>query len=120
MPSSGPSRRRRKWAWPRDGLPPPGPALPQDPMLSLAGQESGEPAATRHDAGNRQAVPDPWQHQEAVAACTEAMRFDPDHPHAWLERRDLKGRQGQYEGAIADYDRAIRLDPDVTSALGDE
>ena len=40
-----------------------------------------------------------------------AMRHDPDHPHAWLERADLKAKQGQYEGAIADYDRAIRLDP---------
>ena len=36
---------------------------------------------------------------------------DPDHPHAWLERGYLKSRQGQYEGAIADYDQAIRLDP---------
>ena len=38
-------------------------------------------------------------------------RGGPPRPHAWLERGDLKARQGQYEGAIADYDRAIRPDP---------
>ncbi len=78
----------------------------------------GRATAARHYPGGHQAVPDPrgpvpdpWEHQEALAECTEAIRLDPDHPHAWLERGDLKSRQGQYEGAIADYDQAIRLDP---------
>ena len=35
-------------------------------------------------------------------------------------KRDLKAGQGRYEGAIADYDRAIRLDPDITFATADE
>ena len=47
-----------------------------------------------------------------------AMRHDPDHPQAWLEPGDLKARQGQYEGAIADYDQAIRLDPRNAGAYG--
>ena len=110
---------------PWGGLPPPGtaPALQgQAPhpssLLVGAGPGAGDPAATGHDPGGHQAVPDPRgpvpdspEYQEAAAECTEAIRLDPDHPHAWLERGDLKARHGQYEGAIADYDQAIRLDP---------
>ena len=39
------------------------------------------------------------------------MRHDAGHRHAWLERGDLKARQGQYSGVITDYDQAIHLDP---------
>ena len=105
---------------PQPGMAPalPGQALQPTPLLARAGPEPGNPAAMRHDPGNRHAVPDPaaavrdpWEDREALAERTEAIRLDPDHPHAWIERGDLKAGQGQYEGAIADYDRAIRPDP---------
>ncbi len=76
-----------------------------NPLLVAAGPQPGD----RHDPAA--AVADSPEHREALAERTEAIRLDPDHPHAWLERGDLKVRQGQYEGATADCDRAIRLDP---------
>ena len=95
----------------------PGQAFQPVRLLVPAGPEPGRPAAMRQNPGSRQAVPDPTavpdspEGQDALTECTEAIRLDPDHPHAWVERGDLKARQGQLEGAIADYDRAIRLDP---------
>ena len=59
-----------------------------------------------------EALPQPGTAPVPSGLALQPVRLlDPDRPHAGLERGDLKARQGQYEGAIADYDRAIHLDP---------
>ena len=59
-----------------------------------------------------EALPQPGTNPVPSGLALQPVRLlDPDRPHAGLERGDLKARQGQYEGAIADYDRAIHLDP---------
>ena len=101
----------------------PGQAFHPVRLLVPTGPEPGNPAPIRHDPGSRHAVPDAavldsLENNEALAEIIEAIRLNPDHPHAWIERGGLKARQGQYKWAISDYDRAMRLDPHMTSTLG--
>jgi tetratricopeptide (TPR) repeat protein len=38
----------------------------------------------------------------------------------WVNEGNLKDSQGRYEEAIADYDRALQIDPDDADALFDK
>ena len=38
----------------------------------------------------------------------------------WVNEGNLKDSQGKYEEAIADYDRALQIDPDDADALFDK
>ena len=38
----------------------------------------------------------------------------------WVNEGNLKDNQGKYEEAIADYDRALQIDPDDADALFDK
>jgi tetratricopeptide (TPR) repeat protein len=38
----------------------------------------------------------------------------------WVQQGNLKDSQGNYEEAIADYDKALQIDPDDADALFDK
>ena len=38
----------------------------------------------------------------------------------WVNEGNLKDSQGRYEEAVADYDRALQIDPDDADALFDK
>ncbi|MFN8464344.1 MAG: tetratricopeptide repeat protein [Caldilineaceae bacterium] len=48
------------------------------------------------------------RHDEAILDLTKAIELDPENADAYLERGKLKAAQANYEGAIADFDAAIR------------
>jgi tetratricopeptide (TPR) repeat protein len=48
---------------------------------------------------------------EALAHLDEALEIDPDRPDALGRRAELRLRQGDHEGAIADLDTFLRLSP---------
>jgi tetratricopeptide (TPR) repeat protein len=51
-----------------------------------------------------------------VARATEAIRRAPGDPAAYYYRGTVHSRQRNYEPAVADYDRAIQLDPKFARA----
>jgi tetratricopeptide (TPR) repeat protein len=52
----------------------------------------------------------------AIAAYTEAIKFDPKYPIAYNNRGVAYFKSGDNDHAIADYNDAIRLNPKVASA----
>lgn len=46
---------------------------------------------------------------EAIAAYTESIRLSPDQPVAYLDRGDVYYAQGNLQGLIADYQKAVEL-----------
>jgi tetratricopeptide (TPR) repeat protein len=55
-------------------------------------------------------------YQHAIAAYSEAIKYDPKYPIAWNNRGVAYFKSGDNDHAIADYDAAIRLNPKVASA----
>ena len=53
---------------------------------------------------------------EAITACTEAIRNDPQVALLYSERGDIYRGKGDLDRAIADYTKAIELDPKYTLA----
>ena len=56
------------------------------------------------------------KYEEAIDACSEAIRLKPDLARAYNNRGSAKRQLNQYEDAIADYDEAIRLDSNYARA----
>jgi Flp pilus assembly protein TadD len=56
-------------------------------------------------------------YDRAIADCNEALRVDPKHMNAFLNRGLAYAAKRNYSQAIADYDQAIRLDPKSASAF---
>jgi len=48
---------------------------------------------------------------EAIAACTRVLAYNPNDVGAYVMRATAYGRKGEYDRAISDYDQAIRLEP---------
>jgi tetratricopeptide (TPR) repeat protein len=53
----------------------------------------------------------------AITAFTEALNLDPNYVRALLNRGALYYAAGQYDAAIADYDRVINLRPEAATYL---
>jgi len=51
------------------------------------------------------------EYEEAVRDFNAAIRLDPHHATAYLDRGLAYEEEGQYQEAISDYDMALRLDP---------
>ncbi len=56
------------------------------------------------------------QYEEAIADYDAALRLDPDHVGALVNRSLAWIGLGRYEDAIADYDAVLRLDPEQVGA----
>ena len=52
----------------------------------------------------------------AIAACTEAIKQDPQNADAYRNRGIAKAIKGNIDGAIGDYDEAIKLNPEDAAA----
>ena len=59
---------------------------------------------------------DKGDHDQAIADYTEAIRLDPKHALAYINRGNAWRTKEEYDKAIADYDEAIRLDPKDATA----
>lgn len=53
------------------------------------------------------------RHEEALQAFGEAIAMQPDFGGTYANRGILHDRMGLYELAIADYERALELDPEI-------
>ena len=80
------------------------------PCGERAGSAPHRPAE-RSDADEQR-----LHYEQAVAACTEAIRREPDEARHYLERGDVLSELDRREGVLADYDRAIGLDPGNAAA----
>ncbi len=54
--------------------------------------------------------------EESIACYSSAIALDPSFAAAWAERGDVKSRQLDATGALADLSRAIELDPALARA----
>jgi uncharacterized caspase-like protein/lipoprotein NlpI len=54
---------------------------------------------------------------QAIAALSEAMRLDPNNPHAPKYRADAYESKNDLDRAMRDYNEAIRLDPTFAAAF---
>ena len=58
-----------------------------------------------------------WAHidrqdlEKALADCNEAIRINPQEPHAYYNRGNIYLRRNELDRAISEYDQAIRVDP---------
>lgn len=53
--------------------------------------------------------------EQALKACERAIQMMPDHPRAYYYRGQIREALGQLNSAIADYQKAIQLDPEFKS-----
>ena len=56
------------------------------------------------------------KYEEAISACDEAIRLNPNLAEAYNNRGNAKKELGRHKAAMADYDEAIRLKPDHVNA----
>ena len=56
-------------------------------------------------------------HDQAIAVYTKSIELGPDEPLAYYKRGNLRKDRDQLEAALADYDRAISLNPGYAYAL---
>src|SRR5262249_53876444 len=54
---------------------------------------------------------------KAIAAYSEEIERDPKAAHAYLDRGDVYLFKGDHERALADYEEAVRLEPNNQAAL---
>jgi len=59
------------------------------------------------------------EHDQTIAECTEAIRFNPKDSSAYARRGAAYRMKSEYDRAIADCTEAIRLNPSEFSALAD-
>ena len=55
--------------------------------------------------------------QEALAACDDAIRRNPDFAHMYVDRGGVKVCLGQYTAAFADYDQALLFNPNIAEEI---
>lgn len=55
------------------------------------------------------------RYQEAIVAYDEAIKINP-HPWAYNNRSSVRAKLGDNEGALADVNKAIEIDPDYTES----
>jgi tetratricopeptide (TPR) repeat protein len=77
------------------------PTVSHDVLLA---QALFEEAYKLHEAGNLDA---------AIVKLTEAIEFNPEYVEAFNNRGVDRTARGDLDGAISDFDEAIRLDPDA-------
>ena len=53
---------------------------------------------------------------EAIDALTRALQLNPNLPHAWNARGYAYMRLGQRTKALADFDQALKIDPNYQNA----
>ena len=58
-------------------------------------------------------------HEEVITQFDQAIRLDPQHATAYLNRGVAYYDFGQPKRAIEDFDKAIRLDPQAADAYND-
>lgn len=59
------------------------------------------------------------EHARAIADCDQAIRLDPGHEKAFVNRGGAYYNMKDYERAIADYTAALQLDPNDAIAFND-
>ena len=69
-----------------------------------------------YDLASTFASSEPAQHDEAIRYFTAAVALSPDSPGANVARGNSWADKKEYDEAIADYDQAIRLDPNFATA----
>jgi len=55
--------------------------------------------------------------KNGIVLFTDVIEKYPDQEFAWLARGNTKNGEGDFDGALADYNKAIRLNPDYSEAL---
>jgi tetratricopeptide (TPR) repeat protein len=55
--------------------------------------------------------------ERTASAASQALQANSDDPEAYLKRGNAYFQQGNYDAAIADYDKAIQLRPDFAAAF---
>jgi tetratricopeptide (TPR) repeat protein len=86
-----------------------------DVYQSLLKQNSGNTYALR---GKAQALLQLGKFDEALSAYDESIYRQPDMGVTYANRGILKDRMGDYEGALADYRKALALEPEVAEGPG--
>jgi tetratricopeptide (TPR) repeat protein len=83
------------------------------PLICLLAACHATSRAERFDAAG--------QHEKnparAVDEFTQALDLEPERAEFWLHRGDARARQGDVEGAIADFTRSLELAPTGTAYL---
>ena len=54
---------------------------------------------------------------EAMSDLARAIELNPQYPNAYFNRAELKYKQGDYPGAVADYTIALKLGPADSAIL---
>lgn len=68
--------------------------------------------------GKAQALMQMRRHAEALALLDQLLAREPEYAPAYVSRGILKDRMGDYEGALADYERSLSLDAEVAEGPG--
>ena len=58
------------------------------------------------------------RHAEALDLLDQLIAREPEYAPAYVSRGILKDRMGDYEGALADYERSLSLDAEVAEGPG--
>lgn len=81
-------------------------------LVLLAGCQSSSKAERLDRAGLHERRAD-----RAVEEFTQAIELDSTHPEYFRHRGDARMRQGDVDGAIADFSESIRLAPEAVTYL---
>ena len=57
------------------------------------------------------------RHDEAIVILDVLLGSESDHAQVWLVRSDIRRQQQDWDGALQDVERALRLDPDHLKSL---
>ncbi|MEN8131108.1 MAG: tetratricopeptide repeat protein [Pseudomonadota bacterium] len=90
----------------------------EDALKEYQGLLAGEPNNAAALRGKAQALMLMERYDEALPTYDEAIDRAPDFGATFANRGILKDRMGDYPGALADYEKAIRLDPEVSEGPG--
>ena len=54
--------------------------------------------------------------EEALAACDQALKIDPEFVEAWINKGSALNELGRHQEAIEAYDQALKIDPGFAQA----
>ncbi len=100
---------------------PSAPATRSDPAVAEGGSDAGPPAKDVTETASAlvdrgKALGDDGDSQGAIAACSKAIRLEPDLAEAYYARGLAYQNVGKNDLAIADFTTAIGKRPDFTDA----